>query len=85
MSKNGELAAEIVVDADNLFPQIRGRVVATDKRWAPLGVDRIALRENASAYQRGRVAVNKRKLVGIVGSKRRIVGYGRFGVNRAGS
>ena len=42
VSEDRELAVEVVVDANDLFPQIRGRVVAADKRGLSVGIYGIA-------------------------------------------
>src|SRR4029077_10986967 len=48
MAKHRKLAAEVVIDADNLFLQIRGRFVAADKRGPPVRINGVGLGENSS-------------------------------------
>ena len=51
VAENGELASEVVVNSSDLFLQIRGRVVATDKRGMSVGINGITLREYSCAEQ----------------------------------
>src|SRR5690349_16741284 len=58
MAEHGKLAAEVVIDADNLFLEIRGRVVAADKRRTAVGIHSIRLGENSRIEQRRGVSRN---------------------------
>jgi len=54
MSEHRELAVEVVIDADDLLPQIRGRVVAANELVAAVGGRRENTAVLATRHQQSR-------------------------------
>ena len=69
VTKDRELGAEIMIDANNFFLQVRGRVVAADEL-----VTAGRCGENARRQKSRRVAVDKRKRIGVERYKRGLLG-----------
>ena len=51
MSKDRELAREVVVDANDLFPEVRRGIVTADERSISVAVGTVALRKNTCGQQ----------------------------------
>src|SRR5437867_2620203 len=91
MSEHRELATELMIDADNLFPQVGGRVVSANEILAAGGGREDAAVFATSVYQRLRVGAQQsgwnlvigRSSKGDVRLENRLVrGNGRIWVQR---